>query len=77
MELSVKNNMMLKVALFVSLCSTSAHAYKISIYTDEPNQTKAREVLNTFKATYPFNQFEIEIEICFTSGAQLWNSFRY
>lgn len=48
-----------------------AEAYKISIYTDEPNQVKAREVINTFRTTYPFSQYELEIEIKSVSAAML------
>lgn len=45
------------------VCSSKAFAYKISIYTDEPNELKAKDVLKSFRTTYPFNQFELDIEI--------------
>jgi hypothetical protein len=59
------------VALFTCLCSTSAHAYKISVYTDQPDQSKAQEVINTFKNTYPFNQYDIEYEVKSVQSSEL------
>ncbi|MBC7537693.1 MAG: hypothetical protein H7281_02640 [Bacteriovorax sp.] len=67
----MKKNNLLKVALFMSLCSTSAQAYKISVYTDQPDQSKAQEVINTFKNTYPFNQYDIEYEVKSVQASQL------
>lgn len=50
----------LLLSLFVS---PSVFAYKMTVYTDQPDQSKAREVIRTFQSTYPFNQFEIDFEI--------------
>lgn len=51
--------------------SQSALAYKMTIYTDQPDGAKANEVINTFKRTYPFNKFEIEYEVKNVSADQL------
>ncbi len=59
------------VILLLPFCISSAFAYKISIYTDQPDEVKARDVLNSFKTTYPFSQFEIEIEIKSVASASL------
>lgn len=50
-------------AVVFTLLSFKAQAYKMTVYTDQPDQSKAREVIRTFESTYPFNQFEIEFEI--------------
>jgi hypothetical protein len=61
----VKNkfNFLKLTALFIFLSSNTVYAYKISVYTDQADQSKAQEVINTFKATYPFNQYDIEYEV--------------
>ena len=43
--------------------SPLSYAYKISVYTDQADNSKALEVVKTFKSTYPFNKFDIEIDI--------------
>lgn len=53
------------------LISTQAFCYKISVYTDQVSKSKANEVVKLFKATYPFNQFDIEIEIVRATAEQL------
>ena len=54
----------MKVLALLSLFFISnAFAYKMTIYTDQPDQKSANDVLSTFKKTYPFNQFEIDLEI--------------
>ena len=40
-----------------------SNAYKISVYTDQADNSKALEVIKTFKTTYPFNKFDIEMDI--------------
>jgi hypothetical protein len=59
------------IFLIMSLFSTTAFAYKMTIYTDEPDNKKAQEVLNNFKRTYPFNQYDIEINIETVSADKL------
>lgn len=44
------------------LVMSSAHAYKYIIYTDETDSTKAKEVSEMMKATFPFTKFDIEVE---------------
>ena len=39
------------------------YAYAITIYTDEVDNTKAKEVITLFKTTYPFNKFNIDFNI--------------
>ncbi len=62
---------MKKLLSLLLIMSPSVYAYKMTIYTDQPEQTKAREVLSTFKNTYPFNQFEIDFEIKTVSAGDL------
>ncbi len=45
------------------MCLSTAHAYKYVIFTDEVSGQKAQEVSDMLKTTYPFNQFEMNIEI--------------
>lgn len=71
MAVIAKKEMVLLLSLGLSLISSNAFAYKMSIYTDEPNQTKALEVVNLFKSTYPFNQYELEIEIKAVAASEL------
>lgn len=61
----------LLLLLVLSLGSSKAFAYKMAIYTDEPDQTKAKEVVNLFRSTYPFSQYELEIEIKSVAAAKL------
>jgi hypothetical protein len=51
------------LALLSLFFISNAFAYKMTIYTDQPDQKSANDVLSTFKKTYPFNQFEIDLEI--------------
>lgn len=56
----------LKKIATASLCfmiMSTAHAYKIIIYTDEKNPTKAKEVSEMMKTIYPFSKLDIEVEI--------------
>jgi hypothetical protein len=53
--------------LFIS----NAFAYKMTIYTDQPDQTSANEVISTFKKTYPFNQFDMDFEVKVLSQSEL------
>lgn len=53
----------LKVITLLLLASTYAHALKYTIYTDEPDEKKAQEVIREMKDTYPFNTFNIEFEV--------------
>jgi hypothetical protein len=64
----MKISLLLFAALFFS---QSALAYKMTIYTDQPDGAKAEEVINTFKRTFPFNKFEIEYEVKKVSADQL------
>lgn len=45
------------------LLANSAHAYKFVIYTDEAVTNKSQEVAELMKNTYPFNKFNVEVEI--------------
>ena len=62
--------MILKVILLFSHLMV-AHAYKIIVYTDQPSDKKAQEVIDTFKKTYPFNSLDIELDIKNVSAEQL------
>lgn len=67
----------LTFAVMLLMSLSEAQAYKISIYTDEPNELKAKEVINTFRTTYPFSQYELEIEIKSVSAETLNCGPRY
>ena len=56
------------LTLFIT---THAYSYKISIYTDQADDSKANEVIELFKTTYPFNQYEIEYEIVKATAEEL------
>ena len=43
--------------------SNASYAYRVAIYTDQKNPKMAREVIEVFKSTYPFNTFDIDYEI--------------
>lgn len=45
------------------LASAYSHALKYTIYTDEPDEKKAQEVVREMRDTYPFNTFNIDFEI--------------
>jgi|GEM_PF-826449 len=45
--------------------------YKITIFTDQTPDNKAQEVIQTFRSTYPFNQYEIEFEVVSMTTADL------
>ena len=45
------------------LISTTVHAYKFVIYTDEAATNKSEQVAEVMKNTYPLNKFNIEVEI--------------
>ena len=47
---------------FISF-SNSAHALKFVIYTDEASGQVSEQVADLMKNTYPFNKFDIEVEI--------------
>lgn len=53
------------------LISTSAHAYKFVIYTDEAATNKSEQVAEVMKNTYPLNKFNIEVEIVRVSSSEL------
>jgi hypothetical protein len=54
----------MKTAFFLLwLLISNAHAYKMTIYTDQPDKDSADKVISTFKKTYPFNQFQIDFEV--------------
>lgn len=55
--------MKLFLSLLIIFASQVTYAYKIAVYTDQADGTKANEVINTFKTTYPFNQFDIQFEV--------------
>lgn len=57
--------------LILFFISTSTYAYKFSIYTDQKDSTKAIEVAELFKKTYPFSKYEIEFEIVQTTAEEL------
>lgn len=63
--------------IFLFLYISNAFAYKIVIYTDQDGQAKAKEVQNTFRKTYPFNQFELDIEIKSVPASDLNCNSRY
>ena len=60
----MKHNMK-KVLLMTCLLamSSSAHAIKFIIYTDEPSGQASEKIAETMKGTYPFNKFNVEFEI--------------
>lgn len=52
------------VLLATTLCLTPpAYAYKFIIYTDEAVTNKSEEVAQLMKSSYPFNKFDVEVEI--------------
>lgn len=48
-----------------------AEAYKYIIYTDDVTSSTPNEVAKLMKTTYPFNQFDIEVEIVHLPPAEL------
>jgi hypothetical protein len=62
---------MSKLIFLLFFLASSAHAYKIAIYTDQANNKKAKEVVELFKKTYPFNQYQIDFEIKTISASEL------
>ncbi len=66
-----KNFKQIALATFVMGMTHSAHAYKYVIYTDETTTTKSEEVAQMMKSTYPFNKFDVEIEIVRVSPEEL------
>lgn len=53
----------LTIFIFLSLFSQSSYALKYTIFTDQEDQTKAQEVVDEMKKTYPFTAFNVEFEI--------------
>lgn len=53
----------MKVLLICLTLMTSTFSYTMAIYTDEYDLKKSREVIDTIRQTYPFNQFDIEFKI--------------
>jgi len=62
---------MKKLLSLLLIVSPSVYAYKMTIYTDQPDQSKAQEVVATFKNTYPFNQFDIDFEVKNVTASEL------
>lgn len=63
--------MRLLISFILLFSSPVVFAYKMTVYTDQPDQSKAREVVRTFESTYPFNQYEIDFEIKTVSADEL------
>ncbi len=64
----------MKSLLMLFLCTfgiSNAFSYTIAIYTDQPDSSKANEIVSLFKKTYPFNQFEINYEVKSVAADQL------
>lgn len=59
MKKNFKNLTILSASMFVL---NSAHAYKYVIYTDDKSD-KAEKVAELMQTTYPFNKFDIDVEI--------------
>lgn len=66
----MKNASLTLLALITTL-STPAYAYKFVIATDEESGKKSEEVSQLLKTTYPFNTFEIEVEIIKIAKSEL------
>ena len=66
-----KNVKQIVLTAFVMGMTQSAHAYKYVIYTDETVTKKSEEVAEMMKSTYPFNKFDIEVEIVHVSPDEL------
>ncbi|MBC7429341.1 MAG: hypothetical protein H7336_12055 [Bacteriovorax sp.] len=55
-----------------ALCfMSSAYAYKFVIYTDETVTNKSGEVGELLKTTYPFNKFDVEVEVVHVDASAL------
>ena len=60
----MKKTFYMTTSLLTAICfAGSAHAYKFVIYTDEAATNKSGQVSDLLKSTYPFNKFNIEVEI--------------
>ncbi len=60
-----------KIALSLILISTQVHAMKYVIFTDQANTSKAREVVEVMKNTYPFSIYNLTFEIVHVPSTQL------
>jgi len=56
---------------FFILGMSNAYAYKYVIYTDQPDGSKAREVAEMMKNTYPFNKNNVEFEVVTVQPSEL------
>lgn len=56
--------------LFFMMMS-EAHAVKFIIYTDQDDMSKANEVAETMKNTYPFNKNKVEFEVMLLNANEL------
>lgn len=64
----------LKIFCLVTVAMSSmspAHAYKFVIFTDEAVTNRSNEVADLLKTTYPFNQFDIEVEVVQVPASEL------
>ena len=67
---------MKKITLFIfflifNFIFSHSFGYELAIYTDQEDKSKAQEVIQTFKQTYPFNTLEISYKIIPTTTEQL------
>jgi hypothetical protein len=67
------NNLVYLATFFLTLylVNFKTCAYELAIYTDQESKSKAQEVIQTFKQTYPFNSLEISYKIIPTTTEQL------